>query len=340
MMEGETKALSRTEIGVLVATLIAMGLVLRLHLLAALFAGLLVHELVHVAAPRMFVLTDNPRSARLAVIAMLTVVVIGLTTLLGVGIHALFRTEGGGLALLMQRMAEIIDGAKASVPDWIQPWLPRDSATLSDSIVNWLRTHADELKLAGGEIGRTLAYLLIGMVIGALISVREVLPGRSSGPLGRGIARCAVRLADAFHRMVFAQVRIAALNAVFTAVYLFAVLPIAGVHLPYRKTLVALTFVVGFLPIVGNVISNSAIVVISLSHSLQVAVASLVYMVLIHKLEYFLNARIVGSRIHADAWELLVAMLVMEAAFGIPGIIAAPVFYAYLKADLKSKGLI
>lgn len=52
---------------------------------------------------------------------------------------------------------------------------------------------------------------------------------------------------------------------------------------------------------------------------------SLVFLVVIHKLEYFINARIVGSRINAAAWELLLAMLVMESLFGVAGIILAPI---------------
>jgi len=35
-----------------------------------------------------------------------------------------------------------------------------------------------------------------------------------------------------------------------------------------------------------------------------------------------------------------VAMLVMEALFGFRGLIAAPVFYAYIKDELSSRGLI
>jgi predicted PurR-regulated permease PerM len=37
---------------------------------------------------------------------------------------------------------------------------------------------------------------------------------------------------------------------------------------------------------------------------------------------------------------MLIAMLVMEAAFGIPGVIAAPIFYAYFKEELREKGLV
>jgi predicted PurR-regulated permease PerM len=62
--------------------------------------------------------------------------------------------------------------------------------------------------------------------------------------------------------------------------------------------------------------------------------------VVIHKLEYFLNARIIGSQIRAKAWELLLAMLFLESAFGIAGLIAAPFYYAYMKSELREKGLI
>jgi predicted PurR-regulated permease PerM len=51
-----------------------------------------------------------------------------------------------------------------------------------------------------------------------------------------------------------------------------------------------------------------------------------------------LNAKIIGAQINAKAWELLTAMLIMEALFGIPGVIAAPVFYAYLKTELLAQG--
>jgi predicted PurR-regulated permease PerM len=33
-------------------------------------------------------------------------------------------------------------------------------------------------------------------------------------------------------------------------------------------------------------------------------------------------------------------MLLFEAAFGLPGLVAAPIFYAYLKAELEAERLI
>jgi predicted PurR-regulated permease PerM len=69
-----------------------------------------------------------------------------------------------------------------------------------------------------------------------------------------------------------------------------------------------------------------------------VAAAALVFLIVIHKLEYFLNARIVGSQINARSWELLLVMVLTEAAFGLPGLVAAPIYYAYIKSELHEMG--
>lgn len=331
---------ARAEAAALVLTAVVLLLVLHLHLLPALFAGLLVHELVHLLAPRVFGLKHRPGGAKIVVVALLATLVVGITSLLFAGAIAFLRSESGSVAVLLQKMAEILDSSRATLPEWAGDWLPADSDELKDKLVAWLRVHAADLRTMGGVAGRVLAYSLIGMVIGALIALSEVEPGRDSGPLARAMARRALFLADAFRRVVFAQVRIAALNAVLTSIYLAIVLPALGVQLPLTKTMIALTFVAGLLPVIGNLISNTVIVVISLSHSLHVAVGSLAFLVVIHKLEYFVNARIVGSQIDAKAWELLLAMLVLEAAFGLPGVVAAPVFYAYAKSELLARGLI
>ena len=150
----------------------------------------------------------------------------------------------------------------------------------------------------------------------------------------------AARVGEAFRRIVFAQVRISGLNTLLTAIYLTIILPLCGVHLPLTKTMIAVCFIAGLLPVIGNLISNTVIVIVSLSHSIYAALGSLAFLIVIHKLEYFVNARIVGTQIRARAWELLVAMLTMEAAFGIAGVVAAPIYYAYLKDELQSRGLI
>jgi len=206
--------------------------------------------------------------------------------------------------------------------------------------VDWLRSHAGELQLMGKEAVIAFVHVIVGMVIGGMISLREAATGTTLGPLAAVLVERAARLGDAFRRIVFAQLRISALNTTLTAIYLIGVLPALGIHLPLQKTMIAVTFIAGLMPVIGNLISNTVIVVVSLSNSLGAAVGSLAYLVVIHKLEYFVNARIVGAQIRARAWELLLAMLTMEAAFGIPGLVAAPIYYAYVKDELSRRRLI
>ena len=321
----------------------ALILVLRLHLLPALLAGLLVHELVHLMAPRLQRRISSLRGKLLAV-GLLAALVVGTSAAAVIGALAFFRSDAGSLSALFGKMAQIIEGARGALPLWVLEYLPvageGAAGELQAATADWLRHHAAELRALGKEAGLALAHILVGMIIGAMLATRETLQGDPLGPLATALAERARRIAEAFRRIVFAQVRISLLNTVFTGLYLAAALPLFDVHLPLTKTLIAVTFLAGLLPVIGNLISNAVIVIVSLAHSPQTAAASLAFLVIVHKFEYFLNARIVGSQIKASAWELLTAMLLMEALFGLPGVVMAPIVYAWLKDELKSVGLI
>lgn len=318
--------------------LVGLLLVVHLHLVAALFSGLFVHELVHALSPRISFGGMERTSARwltVGLIATLVVTALVGLTLLGI---AFLRSEVAGPSSFLVRLADIIEQSRAALPLWIHDQLPGDPETLREMLVGWIREHAQEVQQLGRSVAVAFGHVVFGAVIGALICVREARGVvRTTSVVVEIEARLSI-LARAFRRVVFAQIKISTINTALTAAYVYSVLPFLGVHLPLRKTMLAVTFVAGLLPIIGNLISNSLIVVVSLSVSFVTAAASLVFLVLLHKLEYFLNARIVGLEIEASAWELLCAMLVGEAAFGVPGLIAAPVFYAYIKDEMKNLG--
>lgn len=312
------------------------------HLLPALLAGLLMHQLVHAISRRMVGPSVSSHAARLAAILLVAVTVLAVLTLGGLTLlHFLHGSGQEGVEGLMRQMARILGDTKAALPDWAETWVPADIETLKEQAARWLREHAAEVGTAGGAVGFGLVHVLIGLVIGAMVSLHtEAQDPRQMRPLARTLAEEIGAFAHAFSRVVTAQAWIATLNATLTGIYLLVILPLAGIHLPLVKTMVLVTFVMGFIPIIGNLISNTVITVISLSHSLGMAVASLSFLVIMHKVEYFLNARIVGGLIRARAWEILVMMLAMERVAGIPGVVASPILYAYVKSGLQKRGLI
>ncbi|WP_454724376.1 MULTISPECIES: AI-2E family transporter [Cupriavidus] len=320
-----------------VLTALALWVVMQANLVAALLAGLLLYSLVDVLAPRLAGLHSKHDALAVALLSAITLLAL---TLGGWAVIRFIGGDGNRLDTLLIRAADIIDKSRAQLPGWVSDALPRGVDELANTLIAWLREHAQMAQKFGAEVLRTLAHILIGLVIGAMVALYRAIAKPNRRPLAAALVERARNLQRAFAQFIFAQIQISLINTVLTAIYLLVVLPLCGVHLPLTKTLVALTFLVGLLPVLGNLISNAGIVVASLSISLPIAIASLVYLVVIHKLEYFLNARIIGARINAAAWELLTVMLLMESVYGIAGVIAGPIFYAYLKRELAAQGLI
>ena len=277
----------------------------------------------------------------MVVVTVLGVIVVGLLLLLILGAISFVRQEIGNPELLwQQQLMPLVEKARQQLPALLVNHLPDSVEDLRLGAAELARKHAVTLQLAGKGAVRLFAHILIGLVLGAVVALSRTRPPHQVGPLAAALGRRCQRVALAFHNVVFAQIKISLINTTFTAIFLFAALPAFGIHVPLAKTLVLLTFILGLLPVVGNLLSNLAVSVAALSVSLGVGIAALGFLIVIHKLEYVLNARIVGTQLNARAWELLIAMLVMEAAFGLPGVIAAPIYYAYLKSELDAAKLV
>ena len=102
----------------------ALLLVLLLHLLPALLAGLFVHELVHVLAPRLKMVRIRQEQGKLAAIAILALGVVLLLTLAVVGIIAFFRSEAGSLPTLLRQMADVLERWRTVLPARVVAYLP------------------------------------------------------------------------------------------------------------------------------------------------------------------------------------------------------------------------
>ncbi len=327
---------------VLASLVIIVGglfLVLPLRLLPSLLAGLLVFELVNMLTPQLQRLIAGRRARWLAV-ALLGTLVVSVLALIFAGIISFVLHEAENPGASLDKFMVVVDRARGQLPPFIDAYLPASAAEFRVAISGWLGKHLSELQLMGKDAAHTFVTLLIGMVLGAIVALQTLPDPTQRKPLAAALFDRLALLVQAFRNIVFAQIKISLLNTTFTAIFLAIVLPLCGIKLPLTKTLIVLTFLLGLLPVIGNLISNTLITIVGLSLSIWVAVAALGYLIVIHKIEYFLNARIVGGQISAKAWELLLAMLVFEAAFGLPGVVAGPIYYAYIKSELRLQGLV
>jgi predicted PurR-regulated permease PerM len=316
---------------------LALLVLVWLNLVAALFGALAGYVLAGMVRRPKQSAAPTQRRIRNALLA--AALVIGGVIAVFEGFELLLNASTDGLPKLMQLLADTLDHIRAFAPAWLAARLPDSADALQHALSGWLRGHAHDMQHWGREALRIALHLVIGLVIGVMADV-SIERRAATAPLSAlAVARWR-QLALAFHDVLAAQLRIAAINALLTAAYLLVVLPALGIHVPLAMTLVAFTFFASLLPIIGNLMSNTAIVIAALTVGVWVGVASFVFLIVVHKLEYFLNAHFVGSRVDMPVYALLASMLLLEAAFGIGGIVVAPIFCAWLTRELRLNGWI
>src|SRR6266496_2351786 len=187
-----------------------------------------------------------------------------------------------------------------------------------------LRTVAlSEIKDRIANVGRyaraaflQLAMLIIGLVVAVSLFISakwdadndpDVVKDSLYSAVVRELGVRFQTFYRSFARVIGAQILISTINTGLTAVFL------AWNGYPYIMVIIVLTFLFGLVPIIGNIISNTLIV--------------------IHKLEYFLNSKIIGDRIKNPMWLILVGLVLGEKLMGVPGMILAPVVLHYIKVE-------
>jgi predicted PurR-regulated permease PerM len=133
-----------------------------------------------------------------------------------------------------------------------------------------------------------------------------------------------------FKRVMLGQVVIACINALISATVIF------GLGLPQPFLLVVIVLIFGVFPIVGNLASNTILTVTAfLSVGLGAAAVCLILLVLVHKLEYFLNSKIIGDMVHLPMTITLTSLIVCEILLGIAGLILAIPLVLHLRHELE-----
>lgn len=232
-----------------------------------------------------------------------------------------------------------------SLPKELSNYLPDNLIELRANALNFIKEHVLYLQSVIKQLFHSLLIIIIGMIIGLIAGYqqnkRNITETSSTSTIYMQALKDGLdRLILVFQYVAFSQVIIALFNTIMTAIFLLVVLPLFGIHLPFSKSLILATFILGLIPVIGNLIVNTIMCLVAFTISFWIAVIVLAYLIVIHKIEYILNAKIVGTRIHAGICELLIAMVLSETLFGVIGLVFAPIFYAFLKLSLKQLKLI
>jgi predicted PurR-regulated permease PerM len=262
-------------------------------------------------------------------------------------IIAVVGISGAGVYFTRAAILALPDVADTSIPSasaWAQKRqidLPfYDFESLRQVVVGTLGEEANYLRNVANVAKATttnLVFSILGIVAAASLFFKTGLdPYRGTHRVKNNLYsiccdQIARRFRDfyrSFETVMGAQITISLINTALTAIFLTAV------HMPHAPLLIAVTFLCGLVPIVGNLLSNTIIVFVALTISLKMAISALIFLIVIHKLEYLLNSKIIGDRIRNPVWLTLIALILGERLMGIPGLILAPVVLNYLRVEM------
>jgi len=258
----------------------------------------------------------------------------------GIGWGAAYFTRAA-----IRELPEVADSSLPSASAWAQarrielPFTDFDS--LKAFVIDAFKEETNYLKDVASFARNATTFLIfvaIGIVAAVSLFFNSQLDLSRNVPASRNnlysvfCAELSARFRDfyrSFATVMGAQITISLINTVLTAVFVLAV------RLPDAPLLIALTFLCGLLPIVGNLVSNTIIVCVAFTVSLKIALIALIFLIAIHKLEYFLNSKIIGDRIRNPIWLMLLALSGGERLMGITGMEIAPVVLDYLRDEMS-----
>ncbi len=306
--------------------ILALLVIARFGLGPCVLAGLCSYMIMELTELRLRKTGLRPQFARWAALAVFTILAIALSSIFIKFVRVAVARLPVLLDTVLPRLTEL------SVRFGLD--LPADNALeLRDLIVTSAKENFSSVSKTSGLLTRGFFQVTIGVFAAA---IRFLTPQGEDGAsnlfeaLRTEFSARASLFVRSFERVVGAQVTIATINTILTAIFLHVM------DFPFKTFLILTSFVCGMVPIIGNVISNIAIVTAGLIVSVQLATMGLVYLVIIHKLEYILNSRIVGGSIDTPMWMTLLGLVVGEAMMGVPGVLLAPALLHYAREELRA----
>ena len=273
---------------------------------------------------------------------------IGLTVLVVVSVATLITLGFGNavrfvVATLIEQGPKLIDEAianlttvTAQLPESIRSQVPVNTEELFAMVRSSVGDGLTYVRSFGGAGFFIMLQLVFALILGLSAGLMRI--SHTPKPLTKAWTGTMERYVKCFTLLMGAQVYVSIWNTFCTAIFVYFILPVFDVVLPFRELLLMFTAVASLIPAAGNIMANTLILLLTIRYGPWVAMGSVTYLFIIHKVEYFVNGYIIGRNVRASVPEMLIAIIFGETAFGLPGLITAPVTYAFLKVHWQRWG--
>jgi predicted PurR-regulated permease PerM len=272
-----------------------------------------------------------PRLAGLMVVLLLAA---GTLTLIGF-------TSAGRLKAIIIDTRDTLPQRMAAVRE--HPWYTALEEYLPDSedLAKSAEHYAQDVAKSAAAVGRVFVSAVIGFILAAVYfldqdRIRAFRDSLRPRTLFGTLVRWFEHLAESVSLTVQLQLVVAGCNAVLT----LPVLLLIGV--PHIPALMALIFVSGMIPVVGNMISGWVLIVISFQVKGWVGVVIFVVLTFVlHKIEsYYLNPRLTARHVALPSFMLILSIIAWEHLLGFAGLFMSfPVLYlaGKLRAEFQEE---
>lgn len=193
----------------------------------------------------------------------------------------------------------------------------------------------ENLRNAGIVLGKILIALVLSYVFiidrNKIAGYLETVKRGNFAFLYEEYAVILAKIGKGFGLIFKAQAFIALVNALLTTLGLLLISAVHGGDVfPYVSTLGVMVFIMGFVPVLGFILSTIPILIVGYNYGGQPVILLLLLMIaIVHAVEaYYLNPKIVSTYMEFPVFITFLILLVSEHFFGFVGLlIGVPLFY-------------
>ncbi|MCX6799961.1 MAG: hypothetical protein NT091_02335, partial [Candidatus Falkowbacteria bacterium] len=192
-------------------------------------------------------------AVRIAILLNILILVAYFIRTAGISLVTLLRDYHA----ILNKMVSIMSDIESKLPDSLRGGIPDDMGIIKAYAFDFLKNNTTQTINFGKEIFESVVNVILGIVVGGIIAFEH---SKNDTPFKKELFERITLFSQSFKKLLEAQAKISAINALFTSIFLLVAIPlIFNATIPFSVAIIIFTFIFGLIPIIGNLISNAII---------------------------------------------------------------------------------